>query len=667
MAFHKAGQLAQAETLYRQVLQSDPNHAEALHFLGLVAYQTGRCEEAVLLMDRALRVAPTSQMYSNRGVALQALERLDEAIGSYRDAIALDPSFSDAHYNLGLLYKTRGLYDEAVASFETVLSLNAGNADALNNTGAVLRDMGRPEDAIACYRRALAINPNFAGAYNNMGVAYKDLGRAEEAIACYRRAIELLPDGPAVAVAYVNLGNAMGDLGRIEDAATLLRKALAHKPDDGDGYSSLLFYMAFQSVLPPEVYLDLARGWENACLDPRHRAEAARRRFDRRPLRGRRLRLGYLSGDYREHAVGSFLKSIFSLHDRERVELFAYSTSGRRDGATESYRRLSDHWVSLVGLQDDAAARRIDADGIDVLIDLSGHTAHNRIGIFAHRAAPVQAHYLGFWASTGITEMDYWIADAILIPPELDPHYSEQVWRLPRVWVAYEGSDKAPLPAWKPDERGFVWLGSFNNLAKINAPTLALWAKILVALPEGRLLLKTKDLADAGNRHRVLDALAAGGVAPERIELRDSGATLDWPSHMAYYDRLDMALDPIGGVGGGTTTCDALWMSVPLVTLEGERMASRMTTSMLHAIGHPEWIARSEDEYVRKVVALARDAGRRRLVRATLREEVARSPLCDARGLTRSLEEAYFAMFERWQASARSATWTGPAPPRDAP
>jgi predicted O-linked N-acetylglucosamine transferase (SPINDLY family) len=651
LALHQAGRLAEAEDLYRRVLASEPGHAGALHLSGLIALDAGRGEEAAELLGRAIARGPTAALCTALGAALQSLGRTDEAIASYRQAIALAPALADAHYKLGRLYQWLGRFDEAAACYGKVLALSSGHAGVHNDVGADFWEMGRPEDAIACYRRAVAIDPGLAGAWSNLGVALRDRGRTEEAVASYRRALALDAAGPSAHMNFVNLGNALGDQGRVAEAAECFRRALALRPDDAEGYSSYLFVMAYQCALAPAAYLELARGWERSCVGEAERREAAGRVFARGPLAGRRLRVGYVSGDYRRHAVGHFLKTIFALHDRSRVEVFAYSTSGQRDEVTDEYLAVTDHWASLVGIGDAQAAERIRADGIDVLVDVSGHTAHNRLGIFARRAAPVQVHYLGFCASTGLSEMDYWMGDAILTPPEAQAHFSERLWRLPRIWVAYDGSGAAPEPAWRPDPGGHVWVGSFNNLAKINEATLALWAKVLLALPEGRLLLKTKDLADPGNRRRVLEFLAARGVPSGRVDLRDSSATPDWPSHMAYYNRLDVALDPVGGVGGGTTTCDALWMALPLVTLEGDRMASRMTASMLHAIGHPEWIARSEEEYVRKAVGLARDARGREALRSRLRAEVARSPMCDRAGLTRSLEDAYLGMYGRSRAA----------------
>jgi predicted O-linked N-acetylglucosamine transferase (SPINDLY family) len=356
-----------------------------------------------------------------------------------------------------------------------------------------------------------------------------------------------------------------------------------------------------------------------------------------------------LSGDFWGHALSYFVNQLFAHHDRDRIELFAYPTQISRYHLSESIRSHAEHWSPVHQLSDVALCDRICRDEIDVLVDLSGHTGHNRLGAFARRAAPVQAHYLGFMASTGLSQMDYWIGDEVLTPPETDSHFSERVWRLPRVWLAYSPGKDAPELQWRPAEDGAVWIGSFNNIGKLTPATLALWARVLHALPEGRMLLKTKYLADAGSRQRILDALDSHGIPASRIELQDQTATPSWNLHMAYYHRLDVALDPVGAVGGGTTTCDALWMGVPVVTLAGDRMATRMSSSMLDAIGHPEWIARSEQEYIEKVVALARNPQQRRQIRLSLRTEMARSPLCDAKGLATALEDAYFAMFDRWQ------------------
>ncbi|MEI6415127.1 MAG: tetratricopeptide repeat protein, partial [Pseudomonadota bacterium] len=478
-------------------------------------------------------------------------------------------------------------------------------------------------------------------------------GQLERAYSLFQDALVRNPNSAKVHRA---LAGVLKDLGNIQTAEHHLRRALELNPMDHIAHGGLLFIMNYAFSQSPEKILDDSRRWVHRVLSDVVRNAAYQQRFSRLPRQGRRLRIGYVSGDFRRHAVSYFVESLFAHHERARIVVFAYSTHLKRDAVTERINRRVDYWCSLCGLTDEAAAERIREDQIDVLIDLSGHTDYNRLGLFARRAAPVQAHYLGFLGTTGLTEMDYWIGDDILTPPEIRGHFSETLWPLHRVWVSYAGSAEAPETSWQPAIDGTIWLGSFNNLGKLTPATIDLWARVLHAIPEAKLLLKTKALSDARNRQRVLEEFAQQGVEPERIELRDSWVTPDWPAHMAYYDRLDIALDPIYAVGGGTTTCDALWMGVPVITLVGDRMASRMTASMLHAIGLPEWIAESKDDYIAKVVALGRDVALRQSLRFTQRERMAQSPLCDGKGLALALEDAYEGMFDRWYATHANTT-----------
>ncbi|MGA8146357.1 MAG: tetratricopeptide repeat protein [Gallionellaceae bacterium] len=572
---HQAGRLLQAESIYRQILQVERDHPDALHFLGVIALQSGNYESAVGLIGRAIRANPSDPIcYINLGNTLKGQGRLDAAVENYQKALLRKPDMTEAHFNLGV----------------------------------TLQALGRLDAAAESYHRTLSLRPDYAEAHGN-------------------------------------LGNTLRAQGKLDSAVESINRALSLKPDNPITQSSLLYLHGYHGSLDPHEYLSLARNWERACV-PAHDRQLARDRIFRRPppVFGR-LRVGYVSGDFCQHPVSYFIEQLFAHHDRARIELFAYSANGMRDAVTERLQALVEHWIPVAGIPDAAIRDRIESDGIDVLVDLSGHTQHNRLGVFARRAAPVQAHYLGYFASTGLTEMDYLIGDAILTPPETDSHFCERVWRLPRVWVSYKTIADAPEPDWRPAGDGSVWVGSFNNLGKLTPATLTLWARILHALPEGRLLLKNHDLADEGNRQRILDVMADQGVTSERIELqRDS----DWEDYMAQYNRLDISLDPVGGHGGGTTTCDALWMGAPVIHALGECATSRFTATMLNAIGHPEWIARSEEEYVDKVVTLARDVGLRKALRPGQRERMAASPLCDAKGLAISLENAYFEMFERW-------------------
>ncbi len=642
-AYKQIGRSADALVSVKRAVVLMPRDAESHSNLGTILQDLGRLEEADTRLRRALDINPDyAEAYSNLGNILQNLGRLDEAEAICRRALQIKPDFAEAYSNLGNILQNLGRLDEAEASCRRALQIKPDFIEAHINLGVALQDLGRLKEAETSYRWAVKIRPDLAEAHNNLGNVLRQQGRLDDAEASYRRVLEIKPD---FVEAYINLGSIFQDLGRLDDAVASYRRALEIQPDFTKAHSNLLFLFGYHTLLDPQEYLSLARGWEQACVPAQDR-QGARHSVCRSP--GRRLKVGYVSGDYRQHAMSYFVEQLFAHHDKSRIELFAYSTQGLQDAVTERLQALVAHWVPLMGIPDASICERIEADSVDVLIDLSGHTKHNRLSVFARRAAPVQAHYLGYFASTGLAEMDYWIGDDILTPAVTDSHFSERVWRLPRVWVSYDGKSGAPVPNWRPTGNGTIWLGSFNNLGKLTPATLALWAKVLHALPDGRLLLKTKELADARNRQRILDAMATHGISPYRIELQTSSTTPDWTAHMAYYDRLDIALDPIGGVGGGTTTCDALWMGVPVISLEGDRMASRMTASMLNAIGRMEWTAHSEAEYIDKVVALARNVKQRKALRSTQRERMAASPLCDGRSLATALENAYFEMFERW-------------------
>ena len=647
IALRSQGKLDTAIDSYRKALSLKPDYAEAHSNLGVALQEQGKLEEALESCQRALLLKPGfANAHFNLANVLKDQGKLEAATDSYRKALSFKPDFADACHNLGIALQDQGKLDEAIEIYRKTISIIPDSTNAYHGLGNALKDQGRFDEAVDSYRKALALKPEYAEALINIGNILKDQGKLDEAIEIYHKALLIKPE---CVEANINLGNVFFDQGRLSVGLAYYSKALEIKPDNAEAYSNKLFLYGYHASIESHEYLSIARGWELACIPEQDRQAARHRVFRHPPLAGRRLRVGYVSGDYRHHPVSFNIEPIFAHHDRTRIELFAYSTNGMRDAVTERLQALVEHWIPVMGISYAAIRDRIEADGIDVLIDLSGHTEHNRMDVFARRAAPVQAYYLGYFASTGLTEMDYLIGDEILTPPETDSHFSEQVWRLPRIWQVYNGKADAPVPDWHPAQDGTLWVGSFNNLAKLTPATLALWAKVLHALPEGRLLLKTKGLADVANRQRTLDAMAGHGISPDRIELQDGSSTPGWREHMAYYDRLDIALDPVGGMGGGITTCDALWMGTPVITLAGDRYASRVTATILNSIGHPEWIARSEAEYIDKVVALARDVDQRQAFRPGQREQMASSPLCDARGLTMLLENAYFEMFERWK------------------
>ena len=647
-ALHDLGRWPEAEASFRRALELDPDYCEARNNLGNLMMDLGRPSDAQAGIRRALELNPDfSEAHCNLGRVLRALGHPPEAEASFRCALELQPGLSEGHNNLGSLLHELGRYAEAEAHYRRALDLRPDFHEADNNLGNLLHDLRRLADAEARYRRALEIKPDFHGAHGNLANVLHELGRLGEAEASFRHALEIRPDFHE---AHSNLANALRDLGRFSEAEASCRRALELKPDFSDAQSNLLFLMAYSGVGTPEDYLARAMQWEIAAVAPEARAAARMKSFARSSRNERPLRIGYVSGDLASHVVSLNIESVLGAHDHRRIEVFAFPTSGLRDAVTERIRRNVDHWLPLLGLSDEAAVDLISGQQIDVLVDLSGHTAHNRLGVFARRAAPIQCHYLGYFASTGITEIDYWIGDAVLIPEAHDRHFSETVWRLPRVWISYAAPAQSPDPVWQPAEGGKVCLGSFNQLAKITQRTVRLWAKVLHRIPNGYLLLKTRQLDEPANRSSILAAFARHGIPATRIELL--GRTADPAAHLSLYCRLDVALDPVGGITGGITTSEALWMGTPVVTLAGPRAGERLTTAILAGIGHEDWTARDEDDYVEKVAQLAANPALRQALRHSLRPAMRASPFYDPAGMARALEDAFESMFDRWSGNA---------------
>jgi len=710
LAHHQSGRFSEANAAYQQALAANPSHPDALHLLGMIAHQIGNHSLAQELISMAVSINPAMSIYQcNLGSVLQAQGNYDEAITHFRKAIVLEPTNPIFHYNLAYCFQVQGRFQEAIAAYRAAIKLAPSHIQSLSNLGHTFRAMGNLDQAIEYFRKAISAAPGLAEMYFNLGVALNAQGNLDAATDSYRQAISLAPEyaqahcnlgatllaknkfeeavlsyqraihinpglseahynlgialqaqnkldaaiasfrrtlelQPKFVEGYCNLGNALRERGYLNEAVECYRHALAIKPDYANAYSNLLFLLSYHAAVTPLDYLSQARGWELACVPGTIRKAAREKIFPHRPLSGRRLKVGYVSGDFRKHAVSYFIEQIFANHDRSQIELFAYSNNRARDSVTERLNNLAEHWIPIAAMLDDEVCERIQADNIDVLIDLSAHSAHNRLGVFSRRAAPVQATYL-YFASTGLSEMDYWIGDAVLSPEDLDEQFSETVWRLPRVWLSYKTVAEAPATNWHPADDGTIWLGSFNNLGKITPRTIHIWSQILQTMPEGRLLLKNKELADLSNRQFIFEKFASHGIAGHRIDLQGGS---EWGDYMAQHDRLDIALDPVEGHGGGTSTCDALWMGVPVIHLPGDHVGARFASSLLSAIGHSDWIAHSESDYIEKVISLARNVELRKQLRFNQRNLMSRSPLCNAQDLAHSLEDAYSSMFTRW-------------------
>ncbi len=555
-----------------------------------------------------------------------------------RKTVGLFPGDADAHNNLGNFFNDNGQFDEALASLRRALKINPKFAGALYNMSTALRELGQISESASCCRRALEINPNFAKALHNLGLALRELGQMNEALACCRRALEIDPD---FAEGHTNLGNVLKDLGQLESAQASYRRALEIKPDYTDARNNLLFLLNYTDGVAPSYYLEQARQYGRIV------AAKAVRSFSswQCAVRPERLRVGLVSGDLRIHSVGHFLEGLLSQIDPARIELIAYSTNHREDELTARIRPFFSAWKTLVGKSDEDAARLIHADGVHVLLDISGHTAGNRLPVFAWKPAPVQVTWLGLPNTTGVGEIDYVLGDLQAIPPEHEDHFSETVWRLPDSYLCFCAPaypvEVAPLPALSA---GYVTFGSFNNLAKMNDAVVELWARILLSVPNSRLYLKTGQLRDADICAQTKQRFAARGIAPERLLLRGTlGSIAD---HLSEYNKIDVALDtfPYPGV---TTSVEAMWMGVPVLSLQGDRFLSLTAKSVAHHAGLPDWVAVDKVDYAAKAVAFTADLGSLAALRAGLRRQVLASPLFDAPRFARNFEDALWGM---WQA-----------------
>ncbi len=637
------GNTAGAAECYRKALSRDPGYTGARLNLGGALRELGRPDEAAECYRKALEDEPGDpSILVSLGAVLRDLGKRDEAEGCYRRALELSPESALAHFNLANLLREMGKSGEAVAGYRRAVELDPANPSQYCNLGNALRETGNAEEAVDAYRKALGLEPENADALINLGNAFKELGRYREAEESYEKALLARPD---MAEAHYNLGTVLQDQCRMGEAVARYRRALELKPDHAVAHSNLLMNLQYDPEVTPEEVLEESRAWERRQLvGIRLMSPPANE-----PDPERALRIGYVSGDLRRHPVGYFLDGVLDCHDRERFQVYCYANQSFGDDLTERLRGNANagHWREIFGQNDDAVACLIREDRIDILIDLAGHTARNRLAVFGRKPAPVQATWAGYVGTTGLSAMDCLITDPQETPEGTEGWYLERLVRLPDCYVCYSPPGYAPPVAPLPALRnGHITFGCFNNLAKLNPRVTALWSRILREVPDAGLLLVTKALGDPAVRERCLEAFARGGVA-ERVSLC---SMLPHAELLARYGEVDVALDPFP-YSGGLTTLEGLWMGVPAITLGGDRFASRHTLSHLTAAGLPEFIVPDEDAYLARAAELAKAPERLASLRAGLRERMAASPLCDCRRFTRNLENAFRTMWREWCAA----------------
>jgi len=635
-------QLDEAVASYRSALRINPDYAEVHCSLGVALKELGQCDEAVASYRRALDIQPDFfEGHLNLGNVMHAMKHSKEAVVSYRRALEIQPDFAEAYNCLGLALQDLGQSGGALDAFKVAIKYKPDHAEAHNNLGIVLQDIGKLDDAMASYRLALSIKPDLTEAHCNLSIALRKLGQMESAMVNCERALEIDPDSFH---AYCHMGNILTDLGQFDRAETTYRRALEIKPDYLEAHSNLLLTLNYADNHAPLYRLEQARQYGRVV------ASKVGTRFSewQCDVQPGRLRVGLVSGDLRKHPVGYFLEGLLANIDPTRIELLAYPTNPNNDDLSARIRPYFSAWHSLFGKNDEAAAHLIHADGVHILIDLSCHTAYNRLPVFAWKPVPVQVSWLGLPATTGVAEMDYVLGDSWAIPAESENQFSEAVWRMPESYLCLtvpdQSVDVVPPPALVA---GCVNFGSFNNLTKMTDAVVAVWARILHSVPDSQLLLKTKQLKDPATREQTRQRFAACGIAPDRLVL--GGMLTSRDDHLAAYNKVDIALDtfPYPGV---TTSVEALWMGVPVLSMQGNSFLSCTAASIAHNAGLPDWIAADEADYVAKAVAYASDLERLAALRSVLRQQVLASPLFDAPRFARNFEDALWGMWQRYQA-----------------
>ena len=678
LQYYQTGKFNKAEEIYKKILEIDPDHSESLHLLGVIARKVGKNNIAMNLIKKAIRLNPGNPFYyNNLGNTFKNQGMFNEAIASYNKALKIKPDLSEAYYNLGNVLKVQGRLDEAVSCYQKALDIKPDLPEAHNNMGVVLKDQGKFFEAIYSFKKALKIKPGLAEVYNNIGtVLSKDQGKLTEAITCYQRALKIKPD---YAEACHNLGTALKDRGKLDESISCFQKALDLKPGYTEAYSELFCQLeqtcdwerleamtakldgfttkalnnGIKTTESPFVSLSrntdisrnsaIARSWSNKIAGTMSTLNI-HFAFDDRGSSKKKITIGYLSNDFRDHAMAHLTLSLYGLHSRDEFNIFCYSY-GEDDGSYYGSRikRDSDNFVDIRSLGHAEAARRIYEDQVDILVDLKGHTRGSRLEISALRPAPVQVRYLGLPCTTGADFFDYIITDRIASPEDHAQHYSENYVYLPH---CYQINDHTQVISnidckrsdFELPEMSFVFC-SFNQSYKIEPVMFNTWMKVLGQVPEGVLWLPRGSETTEKNLRREAESK---GVIPDRLVFSDK---LLKEQHLGRLRLADLALDT-RIVNGMITTSDALWAGVPVITLQGSSFAARASSSILAAIGVPELITQSPEDYESLAVDLACNKGKLQTIRNKILKNRLTEPLFDTPVFTKNLESAYKEMWK---------------------
>jgi predicted O-linked N-acetylglucosamine transferase (SPINDLY family) len=689
-ALSSQGRHIEAIAAYRSAIALKSDYAEAKANLANSLRDDGKLDDAVATLEEAVRAHPDhAGVLSAYGNLLRITEKFDQAIEVLNRAQVLSPQSAEIHNNLGLALSLKNKWDEAEAHFRQAVTLKPDQPIISNNHGALLLRMFRFDEAIHALSNAIAHDPDYDEAYCNLGVAHYMLGQANEAIDVYRRVVARNPKN---VFARYGLAVTLLEDQRLSDAEAEIREAIALDPHNAMAQNTLgvllldqhfitearkamkeaadehtvsapIFYSnyAFSSLYEPdltndeifEIHKEYGRRFAKPVIEP-SRPHTHNRDPDRK------LTIAYMSPDFRAHSVAYFFEPLMEKHDRSQFKIVLYSNTSRKDNVTEGLKRVADEWVETLGLTDDKFTERIREDQIDILINLGGHTSGNRLPVCARNASPVQIEYLGYPDTSGVPAMGYRMSDGRADPEGLaDDFCTEKIIRLPDCFHCYRPYGRAPEPAPAPHvKKGYVTFASFNVLPKVNDTTIAAWSAILKGVPNSRFYMKCKQLRDPKVQARIRNDFARHGIDPTRIDMESFVPSVQ--DHLAQYALVDLALDTFP-YNGTTTTCEAIWMGVPVLTMVGNNHRSRVGLSLLSALGlQDQFVANNVEDYIARAITWGLSPQPLYNVRTTLRPRMASSPLCDEIKFTRTLEATYRDLWRAWACGPETYEFKAP-------
>ncbi len=639
ITLHDLGRLDEAEKSYRRAIGINPNYAEAHGNLAATLLDLGRPHDAEISYRRSLKIKPNNaDAYVNLGNIVKGCGRLEEAETNYRRALQIKPDYAEAYCNLANTLRMFGKLGEAEANYRRALQVKPNLAEVHSYLGGTLHDLGRLTEAEASYRRALEIQENCASVHDNLGITLNELGRLTEAEACYRRALAI---DPLLAEAHNNLGNTLFILGRLDEATVHFKRALEIKPTFAVAHSNLLHCLTQDATLDAETLFSEHRRFGEQFEEPLRTNWVA---HTNSTDPDRRLQIGFVSGDFRNHVVASFIEPVLAhLSGYSRLCVHAYSNQSVGDDFTERLQGHCTYWNYIAGISDDRVAEMIRRDGIDILIDLSGHTGNNRLLTFARKPAPIQASWMGYPGTTGLRAMDYFFSDQFYLPRgQFDSQFTERIAYLPAS-APFLPNKSAPavngLPALS---NGYPTFGSFNRLSKLSRAVVAVWSQLLRALPDSRMLLG--GMPEDGEHGELIEWFAQEGITLERLDIHPRSGM---PSYLGLHGQVDICLDTFP-YNGATTTLHALWMGVPTITLAGNTAAGRSGATILGHVGLEAFVAHDTADFVQKGLSWAGKLTALSDIRAGLRQRIADSAVGQPDLVAASLERALRIMWRRW-------------------